>query len=185
MHTYVFCNNAWHHNEIFFLIYIFCSISSSSLCLFVIYFFVPINQFMLDKNFRVGCEEEGGGGKRIFILYIFLLSFLNELRDDVKEKKISTTAIYIFTWMLVWYVIRHMNIYIVITRINSELNCLIIMHFSCCLISVFLMMVLHSFYSRNDSRIHQSVTKEQMQKKEHNFSQHSRTLFFPYYPYSF
>lgn len=33
--------------------------------------------------------------------------------------------------MYMRYVIRHMNIYIVITRINSELNCLIIMDLSC------------------------------------------------------
>lgn len=60
-----------------------------------------------------------------------------------------------------------MNIYIVITRINNELNCLIIMHLSCCLIFRLPYGVLHLFSVKKDSRnIYQSVTKEQMQKKE-------------------
>lgn len=98
---------------------------------------------MLDKKFRAGWEKEGWE-KDFHITFFFLLSFLNELRDDVKEKKISTIPVIYMYKNGVWYVIRHMNIYIVITRINSELNCLIIMHLSCCcLIFVFLMLVLH------------------------------------------
>lgn len=126
-------------------IYIFFHLFFISL--FVCYvFFVPINQFMLDKIFRAGCEEEGRGGKKDFhSLYFFvIISKWTSWRCE-REKDFNYSHIYIFTCMLVWYVIRHMNIYIVITRINSELNCLIIMHLSCCLIFVFLMMVLHSF----------------------------------------
>ena len=117
---------------------------------FVCYiFFVPINQFMLDKNFVLNERRRGGKG------FLFL-SFLNELRDYVKKKKIWTTHICIWN---VWHVIRHMNIYIVITRISSELNCLIIMHLCCCLIFVFLMVCYMHFNKAKDWRIHQNVTK--------------------------